>query len=166
MKDIPFYLAFALLVSGCAAAPAPGPQKGFVRHMAEGEVLHTSPKAIEIIKITPEESAALGLAMTQFKSPEARISVHAHEFEDEAFFVHKGSGTMILGDQRVPVSAGDVIFVPRGEWHGFENDGNDTILVWSISPSRYLELHRRFFGPPPSDAEGEKLLREHGYKQK
>lgn len=165
----------ALLMSAalCAAAPAAAhppepPAQGAVRRAGEGEVTRNDPRVFEVIKITPEESKALGLATTHFKTLDAGISVHAHEFDDEAFFVHKGSGIFLLGGQRIPVAEGDVVFIPHGEWHGFENRSKETVLVWAISTPRYLELHRLFFskGPEPGQAEQEAILRKYGFKQK
>ena len=66
------------------------------------------------------------------------------------------------------ISTGDIVFIPKGEWHGFENDAAaDTLLVWAISSSQYLHLHRLFFSgkptPPPSEAEA--ILRRYGYRE-
>lgn len=137
-----------------------------MRRSNEGEVIRNDGRVFEMFKITPEESKALGLATTQFRSLDAGISLHAHEFDDEAFFVHKGSGIFLLGEQRIAVTEGDVVFIPRGEWHGFENGSKDTFLVWAISASRYLELHRMFFSkaPAPPQAEQDAILRKYGFK--
>jgi mannose-6-phosphate isomerase-like protein (cupin superfamily) len=162
-------LLFGLCASTpLSAHPPEQPHPGTVRRATEGEVLRNDARGIEIIKITPEESKALGLATTRLKKLDARISVHLHEFDDEAFFVHKGSGVFILGDQRFPISEGDVVFIPRGTWHGFENGSKDTLLVWAISSSRYLELHRRLMSnePEPPPAEAEAILRSYGFKSK
>ena len=162
---------FGLLVSVAAATvamahdPADPAGSGFVLKESEGEILHEDEVHTQIIKIAPEHSPALGLATSRFRRPGRAISVHAHEHDDEAFFVHRGSGTFILGDARIPIAAGDVVFIPKGQWHGFENAGTDTLLVWAISSSKYLELHRMFFsdGPDPSEEEGEAILRRYGF---
>lgn len=162
-------LAAALGVSLPAGAHPPGaPTDSVVRRPAEGEVIRSDDRVFEVFKVTPEQSQALGLATTQFKSPGSGISVHAHDFDDEAFFVHRGAGVFLLGERRVPVAEGDVVFVPRGAWHGFENRSPDTLLVWAISTSRYLELHRMFFrsGPEPSPEEQQAILRRYGFRTK
>lgn len=144
-------------------------KSGFVVKEHEGEILPGRQEGgnIQIIKIAPEDSAALGVATSRFKGAKARISVHAHQYDDEAFFVHRGTGTFILGDRRIPISTGDIVFIPKGEWHGFENGADDTLLVWAISSSKYLELHRMLFsgGPPPPPSEGEAILRRYGYRE-
>jgi len=143
-------------------------KSGFVVKEHEGETLPDSRHKGSFIKIAPEHSAALGVATSRFTGANARILVHAHESDDEAFFVHRGGGTFILGDRKIPVSLGDIVFIPKGEWHGFENDAAaDTLLVWAISSSQYLHLHRLFFSgkptPPPSEAEA--ILRRYGYRE-
>lgn len=143
-------------------------KSGFVVKEQEGEILPWQPGGnVQIIKIAPEESAALGVATSRFKGAKARISVHAHDDDDEAFFVHRGSGTFILGDRRIPISAGDIVFIPKGEWHGFENGAADSLLVWAISSSKYLELHRMLFSgnPAPPPSEGEAIMRRYGFRE-
>lgn len=49
----------------------------------------------------------------------AKSAAHVHEF-DEYMVVVQGCYTLIFGDQRVPVKAGEEYFIPRGVWHGGE----------------------------------------------
>ncbi len=65
---------------------------------------------------------------------------HRH---DEVYVVARGSGTFARGRERFPFRAGDLLFVPAGEDHRFE-DFTDDLAVWVI-----------FYGPdggeiPPS----------------
>jgi hypothetical protein len=59
--------------------------------------------------------------------------------------VHRGGGVFTLGDRRIEIGQGDIVFIPKGVWHGFESSSENTLLVWAVSSSKYLELHRRFF---------------------
>jgi mannose-6-phosphate isomerase-like protein (cupin superfamily) len=45
--------------------------------------------------------------------------------------VARGSGTFVYGDSRHPFSAGDVLFVPAGKPHRFE-DFTDDFGTWVI----------------------------------
>ncbi|MET8699475.1 cupin domain-containing protein [Kitasatospora sp. NPDC004723] len=45
--------------------------------------------------------------------------LHRHPHADEFFLVLSGGGTHLMGGAQVPVHAGDLVFVPAGEWHGF-----------------------------------------------
>jgi|SRR5690348_10152408 len=49
----------------------------------------------------------------------ARSAAHVHEF-DEYMMVVQGCYTLIFGDKRVPVNAGEEYFIPRGVQHGGE----------------------------------------------
>jgi mannose-6-phosphate isomerase-like protein (cupin superfamily) len=52
-----------------------------------------------------------------------------------------GSGVMYsdLEDEK-PAGPGDVVFTPRGHWHGFRNTGDvDVVLVWGWSGAGSLE---------------------------
>ena len=96
-----------------------------------------------------------------------RIGVHMHERDEEVFFVHRGKGTVILDDTRIPVEEGCVVFIPPGTWHGFEAN-DDMQLVWLISPLRFVELYGLFFKPgfETMKEEEERLKRKYGYRAK
>lgn len=44
---------------------------------------------------------------------------HVHDF-DEYMIVVQGCYTLIIGDRRIPVRAGEEYFIPKGLWHGGE----------------------------------------------
>jgi len=50
---------------------------------------------------------------------------------DEVYVVARGSGTFVNGDRRHPFRAGDVLFVPAGVDHRFE-DFTDDFGTWVI----------------------------------
>jgi mannose-6-phosphate isomerase-like protein (cupin superfamily) len=63
--------------------------------------------------------------------PGARHERHLHRNCDEFFIVIKGRGHIYseLGEE--PSVEGDVVYSPRGCWHGFNNTSNeDVVLVW------------------------------------
>lgn len=70
--------------------------------------------------------------------PEGEDRQAPHE-RDECYFVVEGSGTFVLGNERIPFEAGDCIFVPAGVTHRFEDFG-DHVLVWVV-----------FYGPSGGD---------------
>ncbi len=51
--------------------------------------------------------------------------------QDELYVVISGEGTFINGDTSTPFQAGDVLFVPAGVVHRFENFSDD-FKVWVI----------------------------------
>ena len=63
--------------------------------------------------------------------PGARHERHLHRNCDEFFIVLKGHGTIYTDDGEQASGEGDVVYSPRGCWHGFNNTSNeDVVLVW------------------------------------
>lgn len=72
--------------------------------------------------------------------PGARHDRHRHHAADEFFIVLQGTGEVYTDLGREPAAQGDVIFTPRGHWHGFDNTGEkDVVLVWGWSGAGALE---------------------------
>jgi len=63
--------------------------------------------------------------------PGARHERHLHRNCDEFFIVIKGRGHIYSDLGEEPSVEGDVVYSPRGCWHGFNNTSNeDVVLVW------------------------------------
>ena len=72
--------------------------------------------------------------------PGARHERHLHPNCDEFLVVMSGRGEIHTNTGREPSKAGDVIFTPRGNWHGFDNTGDeDVLLIWGWSGAGSLE---------------------------
>jgi mannose-6-phosphate isomerase-like protein (cupin superfamily) len=72
--------------------------------------------------------------------PRARHDRHRHLRADEFFVVLQGSGMVYTNSGTEPAERGDVLFTPRGHWHGFDNTGSeDVVLVWGWSGAGALE---------------------------
>lgn len=72
--------------------------------------------------------------------PGARHDRHLHRNADEFFIVLQGSGRIYTDDGTAPSSTGDVIWTPRGKSHGFDNTGDeDVVLVWGWNGCGSLE---------------------------
>jgi quercetin dioxygenase-like cupin family protein len=73
-------------------------------------------------------------------TPGSRHERHAHPNCDEFLIVLSGAGEIYTNEGREPSRAGDVIFTPRGNWHGFDNTGDaDVLLIWGWSGAGSLE---------------------------
>ncbi len=59
---------------------------------------------------------------------------------DEVYVVMQGSGTFLNGERRAPFGPGDLLFVPAGVSHRFE-DFSDDLELWVI-----------FYGPEGGEA--------------
>ena len=53
--------------------------------------------------------------------------LHIHPHTDETFYVADGEATFVLGDRDVPVTAGGLVFVPRGMPHTVRNSGQGPV---------------------------------------
>ena len=61
-----------------------------------------------------------GSQMAFWTCRESAVSTpHVHDF-DEYFVVAQGCYTLIIDGKRIPVSAGEEYFIPKGIWHSGE----------------------------------------------
>lgn len=60
---------------------------------------------------------------------------HRHDWE-HVNFVIRGSGTLTLGGETFPITAGDYAFVPPNEEHQFKNPSDEDFEFICIVPSR------------------------------
>lgn len=65
-------------------------------------------------------------------TPGSRHDAHRHEHAEEVQYLVSGEGFVIDGDDEIPMKPGDVIFTPKGRWHGFVNTSSteEAVLVW------------------------------------
>jgi mannose-6-phosphate isomerase-like protein (cupin superfamily) len=52
--------------------------------------------------------------------PGARSPLHVHQITEETYFILDGAGTMVLGDEEVPIGPGDTVLIPPGLPHAIE----------------------------------------------
>jgi quercetin dioxygenase-like cupin family protein len=72
--------------------------------------------------------------------PGARHERHRHPNCDEFLFVVSGEGEIYTDEGREPAVAGDVVFTPAGQWHGFDNTSPEEVLLfWGWSGAGSLE---------------------------
>ena len=82
-----------------------------------------------------------GTLLVEAYAPEEVDLQTPHE-QDELYVVVRGEGWFVNGDQRHRFGPGDVLFVPAGVVHRFEEFTED-FLVWVV-----------FYGPPGGEAAG------------
>jgi len=56
-------------------------------------------------------------------------NLHTHSNAEQVYFIIQGEGTVQVGDESEEVSAGDVIFLPKGVKHGFFNTGEKLVII-------------------------------------
>lgn len=72
--------------------------------------------------------------------PGARHERHRHPNCDEFVVVLSGRGEIYTDAGREPAEQGDVVFTPKGHWHGFDNTSEeDVTLFWGWRGAGSLE---------------------------
>jgi quercetin dioxygenase-like cupin family protein len=83
--------------------------------------------------------------------PGGRHDRHRHPNADEFLVVLSGRGHVHTDEGTEPAEEGDVIFSPRGSWHGFDNTSDeDALLLWGWSGAGSLEAAGYELPPEPA----------------
>jgi len=64
---------------------------------------------------------------------------HIHTREEETFYLQQGTLTVQVGGKTVTASAGDVVCLPRGVAHSFQNNGSVDVKVLLVAAPAGLE---------------------------
>jgi quercetin dioxygenase-like cupin family protein len=72
--------------------------------------------------------------------PGAEVPSHRHRVE-EAFYIIEGNGVALVGDNEIPVTAGDALLTPAGELHGFRNDSSGKLKMVFFYPTDVVWAH-------------------------
>jgi mannose-6-phosphate isomerase-like protein (cupin superfamily) len=71
-----------------------------------------------------------GLLELEYYRPDGADPQQPHT-RDEVYFVISGTGSFVMGEERQPFGPGEVIFVPKGVPHHFEDFSTD-FATWAI----------------------------------
>lgn len=88
------------------------------------------------ILIDREKMGAKNLVMGWGElQPGRAIKPHAHEREEEAYWILSGEGVAIIGDERFEIEAEMSVFVPIKTSHQFINTGSAPLKwIWVMAP--------------------------------
>ena len=123
----------------------------YVLHWHEGEIRSDSQGRTISITVSPATGSTDLSFWTTEIPPGGRILVHRHDRTEEILFVHKGSGTVLVGDERINVQEGSTIYVPRGTYHGLENESDDDIVIAFVATPPDLVNFIRGLGWPAGE---------------
>ncbi len=73
----------------------------------------------------------LTLSLTELNAQKSTTG-HSHIEADEVYTFISGEGSMEIGKKTIKVKAGDVVLVPRGDFHKVYNQGENTLSFWTI----------------------------------
>jgi quercetin dioxygenase-like cupin family protein len=104
--------------------------------------------------------AETGHAFSQIEVGDPRGSgppLHLHHNADETFYVLDGEVTVLVGDERIDLTAGDYCFGPRGIAHAYIVRSGRARMLVTVSPAGVEELFVSLGVPvtgsePPTDA--------------
>jgi mannose-6-phosphate isomerase-like protein (cupin superfamily) len=132
---------FASLPKISFTKPISNNDKKILVHEEEGIHILTRRKVPITIKISKAKDGVDNISFcTEDMIPGRKMRVHKHLNNDELIFIHRGKGTLTLDKELMEVKAGDVVFVPRGTWHGVDNTGKKNLLmVFQYSPAGFEE---------------------------
>src|SRR5450755_2457337 len=122
---------------------------GIVVSEQEGEAFQMRDgTAIVNIKIAKAQGAESISFLSESFRPGDALPVHKHLNEDEFIFLHKGSGLFTLGDKQYQIKEGAIALVPKGVWHGIQNNGTENIeMRFGYSPSGFEGFFREVGTP-------------------
>jgi quercetin dioxygenase-like cupin family protein len=140
-----------------------------------------STAANDVIRVGPIDvqfrllagSTAGSLTMFEFRVPtRARVPVpHSHDAFDETVYGLEGYTTWTLDGQTTRVGPADVLFIPRGHVHQFENLDTQDALVLSVitpgllGPEYFREIAEVLdVGGPPNVERIMDVMRRHGLR--
>lgn len=83
---------------------------------------------------TGTAASKLGASIDILEPGKCGCPYHLHHAQEEMFIILEGQGTLRVSDERLPVKAGDVIFIPAGPEYPHQ------IINTSQAPLKYLSI--------------------------
>jgi quercetin dioxygenase-like cupin family protein len=72
--------------------------------------------------------------------PGAKHEIHRHPNVEETEYIVRGSGVAQVGDDDGLLDEGELVFVPKNEYHGFHNTSDDiAVMLWCYGGAGSLE---------------------------
>ena len=72
--------------------------------------------------------------------PGAKHDIHRHPNAEEFEYLVSGRGIARVGDADVELGPGEVVFVPKNEYHGFANTGDEPVfMIWGYAGAASLD---------------------------
>ena len=95
----------------------------------------SNPGVISRQLLNPENSASERVTITEVHlEPNAEQPRHTHEFSEQIWYAVKGSGTLLLSDDKeMPFNVGDVVRFADKDVHGLKNNGESEFVYISVT---------------------------------
>jgi quercetin dioxygenase-like cupin family protein len=113
--------------------------------------------ALAEIRLTADQTGGALSIVEVTEPPNAEAPLHVHHNDDETFYVLEGEVTVLVGDERIDLEAGDFLFGPRDIPHAYVVRSERARMLVTASPSGVEELFVSLGVPvtgpePPTDA--------------
>lgn len=122
------------------------------RHVppGEGKALWLAGELITRKVAAEDTNGALAVAEV-ISPPQSGPPPHVHSREDETFYVLEGDLEFMVGDRTVPVTAGSIVYGPRGILHTYKNVGTEpSRMLVTITPAGFEKFFEEV-GEPATD---------------
>ena len=95
----------------------------------------SNPGVVSRQLLNPENSASERVTITEVHlEPNAEQPRHTHEFSEQIWYAVKGSGTLLLADDKeMPFNVGDVVRFADNDVHGLKNNGESEFVYISVT---------------------------------
>lgn len=97
--------------------------------------------------VTPEllNSRHLSVCVIRVASGETVRPAHSHPNGEEAIYIIKGSGRVLLNGEVSPVKEGSAVLFPQGQVHMLQNTGPDEMkVICFFAPATNLDNYKFF----------------------
>jgi quercetin dioxygenase-like cupin family protein len=111
------------------------------REIAPDPVGEEGASGITVRWVITEKDGASNFSMRVFEvEPGGYSPYHEHPWEHEVFIL-EGQGDLVQGNNEVPFSKGDVIFIPPDEEHQLRNTSKEPLEFICLTNSDYGVMH-------------------------
>ena len=80
-------------------------------------------------------SAALKYIRELILQPGSSIGLHAHNEDEEIYYVLSGSGIMIVDNEEKEIACGDIVLTKSGSFHGLNNHSSEILKIFVVCAS-------------------------------
>ncbi len=107
-----------------------------VKHSTDVETKHVAAGKDTTIQVLISSQEGPNFALRKFSMKKGGgMPRHTNTVEHEQY-VLRGEATITIGDETHHVKAGDVVFIPEGAIHSYENTGEEQFEFLCIIPNK------------------------------
>jgi quercetin dioxygenase-like cupin family protein len=111
-----------------------------VKHAADVEAKNVAAGQETTIQVLISAQEGPNFALRKFSmQPGGGMPRHTNTVEHEQY-VLRGQATITIGDEMYHVKTGDVVFIPQGSLHSYQNTGDEPFEFLCIVPNKEDKL--------------------------